>query len=291
MNHNNWYVSSGYDYETTDIIVEIIKALKGGNDSTLFGYKFYYLSELPKDVLEEFMNINFNFYTKNVLYLGHITDIEEFERRMRNVLLKKYNKREADIAFINDRGIHINELLKKLPDIDEKTLYDLKYTLTESLNPTSDIVKTIFTEDKIRFKGMPDKSLSYHHKLGGVKTHLQIIDFPIEPVYTWFEIDLEERLDQSIPMNDMKSLVYNCFGDLHLIITDDLQDISKFTYYVNTFWSSEFGVSVAVNNNKDKLSELADTKLVELCGEERRFVKWSDEDFNALRKKIYGEKD
>ena len=291
MNHNKWYISSAYDYESTDIIAEIIKALKVKEHRVLFGYKFYYLSELPKNILENIMDTNFNLYNTNLLYLGNITDIDELERRMRSVLLKKYNKREADIALINDGKFSINELLEKFTNIDEKTLYDLKYTLTESIHPTSDIVKAMFTEDKIRFKGVPDKSLTYHYKLYSTGTYIQLIDFHIEPVYTWLEINLEDRLEQHIPMNDLKSLVYNCFGDLHLIITDDLQDISKFTYYVNTFWSSEFGVSVAVNDNRGRLSELADTKLVELCGEERRFVKWSDEDFNALREKIDGEKD
>ena len=276
MNHNKWYVSSGYNRDEVDIVVKIIKTL-GESHTILIGQPFYYLSELTENMLEASMDIFFDTYIQNLLYMGHITDMNEFERRMRNVFLRKYGNNEANVDFINNGNFSIQKMLEKFSDIDEETLYELKYTLMKNLNNTSDIIETRFSEDKVRFRKVHDMSLSHRHKLDGQEFR---VDPYVETIYTWLELSTEENIrEKGITFWE---LIYGHYTDLHLIITDDLSEISNFRYYINTFWLSESGITVAVNDNHNKLHEFAE-KLDEICGEERRFVKWSDEVLNYLR--------
>jgi|GEM_PF-6518290 hypothetical protein len=258
MNHDNWYVySMGEEYYyNVEKILEITKSLIGENQKILFGYEHYYLSEMPEERLTLYMDSLFSLLIKNQIIpvyatlpnILQITDRTELENRLRKVFLRKFGGYKVNVDFIREGKFDINRLLERFSYIDEETLYELKYTLAKNVHHTSDIVNTQFAEDKIRFRDMPAMSLAHHWKLNEAHQFCNSI-------YTWLEIDPQETLEPNALYKDYVSVSYNSYRNLHLIITDDLQDISNFTYYINTFWTSAFGLSIAVNDNKGTFTD------------------------------------
>jgi len=257
--------------------MKIIYLLRSETHKVLLGQHSYYLSEIPKKILESHMNMCFSAYLDNVLYLGNITDMNEFEKIMRNVFLKKYENNKKDVNFINDGKFSINKLMERFTDIDRDTLYSLKYALLEAIHPTSKIVQTILSEDRVRFQKVKNIFPICNFKVASNKcVYKEIYN------YTWIEI-----CGNDLNGKDFEEIVCLNYTDFNLIITENLKDLSDFIYYISTFETEVYELAIAIYGNPDKLHELIDTKLIEICGENRRFIKMNDDILNDIYYKNY----
>ena len=62
---------------------------------------------------------------------------------------------------------------------------------------------------------------------------------------------------------------------MDLIITDDLNDITNFIYYINIIELKN--AAIAINGNgSEKLNSLVNGALFKICGEKNQFTKFSD---------------
>ena len=269
MNQNNWYISLDYDYADTDKTMKILEVLDYKKHKVLYGQGKREMTENEqiKDINDYFFD-----YLMETLDLSCITDMNEFENRLRKIFLKKYGTNKENIDFINEGKFSINKLLDKFKDIDKQTLWELKCTFYNLVSLTSDIYSDkIRTVDKIRFSEAEDISFFFKYK---VRKYM----------YTWYEINND---------TDLKNIILT--DNLDLIITDDLNDISNYIYYVNINWISGGGRtlyepvveeknsttescyswSIAIHDKQNKLGELVNTKLLDICSEEHQFTNFN----------------
>lgn len=216
MNHDNWYISLEYNYNNTQKTLNILEALEYKSHKVLYGRSFLNISTMAGQELENYINEYFEAYLLNVIYFGNVTNINEFEKTMRRVFLKKYGTNKENINFINEDKFHIKKLLDRFADIDKQTLWELKYTLAcyiDSCNINND---KNFPADKLCFSEIEDQSFACLYEIGKSKNPNRI--------YNRYDISNDENIKSKISSSN-----------LDLIITDDLNNISNFIYYVNIY--------------------------------------------------------
>jgi hypothetical protein len=249
MNQNNRYISLDYNYADADKTMKILEVLDYKKHKVLYGQC---KREMTENEPEKVVNDIFESYLSDVYDLSRITDMNEFENRLRKIFLKKYGTNKDSIDFINEGKFSIHKLLDKFKDIDKQTLWELKYTFYNLINSKSDIYDFRYLSvDKIRFSETEDLSLSNFYDIH------RFIDRKY--TYTWYEINND---------TDLKEIVLT--PELELIITDDLNDISNYIYYVNIIERNKW--AIAIHDKQNRLGELVNTKLLDICSEEHQFT-------------------
>ena len=256
MNHKNWYVSLNYAYDEMNKMIEILNVLEYKKYKLLCRQHLWCLSELSADKLDTYINLNFNLYLRNLYSLHDILDVKVLENSMRDVFINKYGHCIKNMDFINAEPFSIKRLLDKFKDIDEQTLYALKYTFSELVQPTSKLKKSIFSNENIRFKQLENHSLSHYLN---VSHNLTV------GVYAWYEINSE---------NDFEEMFHSSFHDLNLILTTDLENMLNFTYYINIF--EIYGLHVSIHDNKNQFNDFIRSELIKICGKGRKFKKFNE---------------
>ena len=289
---NNWYISSGFQhippaYET---IAGVINLLKDKSHVLLLGLDFYYPSDWSKKLIDQ--SHLWEGYTSGALGFYAI-DMKELENRIKTIFLNRCADNENDVEFINNifagrpplssiqqKEYSIKKILDRFKYIDEKIIDELKYTLRKNTLHSSDIVLTSFGESNVRFRNMPNISLSYSHELIPPW-------FSNESSITWIEIDENNMLKNALSPGNLCELVCHYFGNLHLIITDDTSNISNYTYYIELFEIlHDIDYALAIHDNKKQI----DSKFIDLSqivGKERKFNKATDELIDSIKTKIY----
>ena len=77
---------------------------------------------MPPDELKKHIDEWFDFYVSDIADLSYITDMDEFERTMRGVFIKKYGTDKENLDFINEGEFSIQKLLCRFTGADEKYL-------------------------------------------------------------------------------------------------------------------------------------------------------------------------
>lgn len=277
---NNWYISFNYPYNDVITTMRILEALDYKSHKILAGIDCYYPFEVPEQARKKFLNEWFEAYLTGIAFLENITEMREFEKTMRGVFLKHYGINQEEINFINENSFSVLKLLCRYTGSNEEILKDphfagykllkkmslndknkivldeLKHNFATLTSLQSKIIKTVYTEDKIRFKKTKDRSLRrYISNPADYEEN--------EHVFTWFEINDETEL---------KNITYSC--NFNLVITDDLCDADNFIYYIDIVEVNDF--ALAIYDNTDNFDKLIKNKLLDIRGEEYQFTKFNE---------------
>jgi len=280
MPEKDWYIALEYPLMDADRTMKILEILDYKKHKVLCARAYYFLSDRSEEDLQEDMDWWFECFMTGIAWLGNITDRAEFNRIMRNVFLKKYGTNQEEINFINEGEFFIHKLMcrytdsdeailndlhfagykliKKMTETDLETLNELRRTFLEITHDTSKIIKTEFSPDRIRFA---------KQKPMGLGNYINTItnSYVYDNIFTWFEIDDEK---------DLKTIVNR--SELDLIITDDLNNINNYFYYINIFHWPHDNIRFAIHGDKNKLETLANNELLEICSDEDQFTKFND---------------
>ena len=254
---SSWYIIPDLSSREINLHAKIIKLLAGGG-RILFGCDTLDYDEISLRSREESEDDFFEFY----LIDGIFIDPDEKRARIKKSAIDILRSDAAfatfeSEGFFDEDDFSLEKILDCCRGIGESTLRNIKKMVFWELYP-----KNTHDENRIRF--ICSEDFSFRKYIGDVSwiPCVENCGFKCK----WYDYsDIDER---GLICLLNSSNLYN------LIITDDLGDVSNFTYYLNFIEHNKF--ILAINDAKDNLNDYIEIITKNILNEKFKIKKYTD---------------